>query len=61
MIQNGIIINGVTYEFASSEEIKGDDCMECALHEKCHEIRSDILCNILFDDFTHKIFKRVEQ
>ena len=61
MIKNGVIINGVTYEFAPSEAIKGDDCMECALHEKCHEIRSDILCSILFDDFTRKIFKRVER
>lgn len=58
MIKNGVIINGVTYEFASSEEIKGD-CMECALHGKCHEI-GYILCSMLFDDYIHKIFKRVE-
>ena len=28
MIQNGIIINGVAYEFAQREVIEGDDCME---------------------------------
>lgn len=59
MIKNGVIINGVTYEFASSEEIKGDDCMECALHGKCHEI-GYTLCSMLFDDYIHEIFKRVE-
>lgn len=60
MIKNGVIINGVTYEFAPCE-VQGDECEECALHEKCREIRSDILCGILFDDCRHKVFKRVEQ
>lgn len=59
MIKNGVIINGVTYEFAPRESIKGDDCMECALYEMCHE--GDILCGVLFDNYVNKTFKRVER
>ena len=61
MIQNGIIINGVAYEFAQREVIEGDDCMECALHEKCHELIGDVICVILFDNRKNKTFKQVKQ
>ena len=60
MIKNGVIINGVTYEFAP-REVQGNDCEECALHEMCHEMQGDILCGVLFDNYVNKTFKRVEQ
>lgn len=63
MIKNGVIINGVTYEL-SSINMQGDQCAECALHEMCKErffkYNSTILCDTLFDDCSHKAFKRVE-
>lgn len=60
MIKNGVIINGVTYEFVP-RKVQGHDCEECALHEMCHEIRCDILCGVLFDNYENKTFKRVER
>ena len=60
MIQNGIIINGVTYEFALNEA-QGNDCEECALHEMCREMQGNILCGVLFDSCVNKTFKRVGQ
>lgn len=60
MIKNGVIINGVTYEFAP-REVQGNDCEECALHEMCQEMQGDILCGVLFDNYVNKTFKRVER
>lgn len=60
MIKNEVIINGVTYEFAP-REVQGNDCEECALRERCHEMQGDILCTIIFDDYMHKVFKRVKK
>ena len=60
MIKNGVIINGVTYEFALNEA-QGDDCEECALHEKCREMIGDIICVILFDNCINKTFKQVKR
>lgn len=55
-IQNGIILDGVVYEFAPCEG-KDNDCEECALHERCRKMRVDILCGVLFDNYENKAFK----
>lgn len=60
MVKNGVIINGVTYEFAP-REVQGNDCEECALHEMCREMQGDILCGVLFDNYVNKTFKQVER
>lgn len=60
MIKNGVIINGVTYEFAP-REVQGNDCEECALHEKCRLMEGDLLCITLFDNCINKTFKQVKK
>lgn len=61
MIKNGVIINGVTYEYAPVKNKDVADCEQCDLFEKCNEMRGDILCGDLFGNYINKAFKRVEQ
>ena len=63
MIQNGIIINGVTYEFTPVDASKETfTCENCDLIEQCSGIDNDVLCHILFgiDLSRHKHFKKVD-
>ena len=46
-IQNGIILNGVVYELKVFDPDKTFDiCEDCELHEKCHELMDETLCDI---------------
>ena len=55
MIQNGIIINGVVYEFTECDLMF--ECEDCALADECFENNSGhVLCRQIFngikgDDF----------
>lgn len=62
MVKNGVIINGVVYEFAPVKYEDAEDCEQCDLFEKCHDA-TDILCRDIFGDNIHgKAFqKQTEQ
>ena len=47
MIKNGVIINGVTYEFASVKNENVADCDQCDLFERCHDA-TNLLCRDIF-------------
>ena len=62
MIKNGVIINGVTYKFASVKYKDVEDCEQCDLLMTCHN-STDILCRDIFgDNVRGKVFqKQTEQ
>lgn len=62
MIKNGVIINGVTYEFAPVKHKDINECEQCDLKVTCH-YTTDILCRDIFgDNVCGKVFqKQTEQ
>ena len=63
LIQNGIIINGVVYEFMPVDPKSNQHgCEDCDLIEQCSSIDSDVLCDVLFGTKLSraKHFKRVD-
>lgn len=62
MIQNGIIINGVVYEFTPVDPNSNQyGCEDCELIHQCTGIDNDVLCHLLFgiELSRHKHFKKV--
>jgi hypothetical protein len=63
MIKNGIIINGVTYEFTPTDPNSNQHaCDGCDLIHQCAGIDNDVLCHLLFgiELSRHKHFKKVD-
>lgn len=59
MIQNGVIINGVTYEFAPVKNENVADCEQCDLFKRCH-YTADLLCrNIFYQNIGGMAFQKL--
>lgn len=61
-IENGIIINGATFELVVEDEYIGRECMNCDFHSLCNE---DLLCDVIKKEAgiskDGNLFKKVEK
>ena len=47
-IENGIIINGATFELVVEDDYIGRECMNCDFHQNCYSLcNGDLLCDVI--------------